>query len=303
MRRTILTIMTLAVAVLSAGCIKESLEDCYNLSLTFSYTGDGEDEKFSEAIEKVDLYVFDSGTSELVKTLTYGQDDLKGNTAPDFRLDPGNYVVVAIANNFDRTDVHISEDGDWSKSYFQHPELGRAGGCVDGHDHNYLGYMEVKMASHKVLKDTLEFKSSHMDVAIDVKGLGEGIQINSGTKSGAYQIYFEQSNGRTDFKNEVIEEATGICEPVFRYDAEKGYAVSDNLVLFRADCKCDHILKVISPEGVELVSMDIEKYVSEHPEIDITKQEALLPIEVMFTAVGVEVTVPDWYIVDTKPEF
>lgn len=294
--------MTLAVAVLSAGCIKESLEDCYNLSLTFSYTGDGEDEKFSEAIEKVDLYVFDSGTSELVKTVTYGQDDLKGNTAPDFRLDPGNYVVVAIANDFDRTDVHISEDGDWSKSYFQHPELGRAGGCVDGHDHNYLGYMEVKMASHKVLKDTLEFKSSHTNVIIEMSGLQPDASVNT-KAGGSYEVYFENSNGRTDFRNEIIEEATGICEPVMAFDNESGKFVSQDLTLFRMDKQCGHTLKVISPQGTEVVSLDLDKFLSEHPEIDITKQESLLPIEIKFTPVNVEVVIPEWYIVDVEPEF
>ena len=301
MKNIVHVMLTLAVAVLAVGCIKESLDDCYNLSLTFKYTGDSSTDMLAESIDKIDLYVFDQD-NRLIKHETYNQDALnEENAAPRFQINPGKYTIVAVGNAYDMTDVKLAENGDWSDCYMMHPDLEKTG-RVDGHDHNYLGYIEMRMGSHELLRDTLEFKSAHINVSIEMSGLQPGTEVNS-RAGGSYQVFFENSNGKTNFRNKVIEGETGICQPVMKLDEETGKMVSQDLALFRMDDYCGHVLKVISPQGKEVVALDLADYLAEHPEIDLTKQEALLPIEIKFTPVSVEVIVPEWYIVDVKPEF
>ena len=55
--------MLLTVAVLAAGCIKEDLGDCWNVSLYFQYLADGDKDVLAQYVDKVDLYVYKNGMS------------------------------------------------------------------------------------------------------------------------------------------------------------------------------------------------------------------------------------------------
>ena len=98
---------SLAVVVLAAGCIKEDLDDCWNVSLYFQYLADGDKDVLSQYVEKVDLYVYNEA-DELVAKESYNQDELINFQAtPHFRLEPGRYRVVVVGNAHDRTAVVI----------------------------------------------------------------------------------------------------------------------------------------------------------------------------------------------------
>lgn len=68
---------------------------------------------------------------------------------------------------------------------------------------------------------------------------------------------------------------------------------------------CEHILVLKDKRtGEELVRGSIYNYLQHNTEqIDVTKQEALLPISIKFSSIGVTVEVPEWVIEDIKPEF
>lgn len=68
---------------------------------------------------------------------------------------------------------------------------------------------------------------------------------------------------------------------------------------------CEHQLVLVdNTTGEELVRGNIYNYLKYYEdEIDITKQEATLPIAINFNSVGVDITLPDWVIVDGKPEW
>ena len=129
---------SLAVVVLAAGCIKEDLDDCWNVSLYFQYLADGDKDVLSQYVEKVDLYVYNEA-DELVAKESYNQDELINFQAtPHFRLEPGRYRVVVVGNAHDRTAVVNEESGDYARIYIQHPNWG-TDDVVTGHDHNYIG--------------------------------------------------------------------------------------------------------------------------------------------------------------------
>ena len=131
-------LMLLSVVVLAAGCIKEDLDDCWNVSLYFQYLADGDKDVLSQYVDKVDLYVYNE-QDELVESVSYHQDELINFQAtPHFRLEPGRYRVVTVGNAHDQTVVVNEASGDYDNIYIQHPNW-ETGDVVTGHDHNYMG--------------------------------------------------------------------------------------------------------------------------------------------------------------------
>lgn len=288
-------LMLLSVVVLAAGCIKEDLDDCWNVSLYFQYLADGNKDVLSQYVEKVDLYVYDEEDA-LVAEESYNQDELINFQAtPHFRLMPGRYRVVVVGNAYDRTAVVNKESGDYDRIYIQHPNWG-TDEVVEGHDHNYIGDAYFEIGADKLVRDTVTMESAHVNVEVEIKGAYMGTKADNG----GYTLVFENSNAQTSFENEVNPEAQGTCCPPLVYDEATGLLKTQDLALFRMDEHCDHVLKLIDAEGNVRKTVDIDKYIEEN-KIDITKAEATLRIGFEIKHLEVDIYVPDWEIVDVTP--
>ena len=55
--------------------------------------------------------------------------------------------------------------------------------------------------------------------------------------------------------------------------------------------------------GEVLHTLALSDFLTMYPQIDVSKQEVLIPIVVKFTNLGVTVTIPDWLIVDVNPDY
>ena len=287
---------SLAVVVLAAGCIKEDLDDCWNVSLYFQYLADGDKDVLSQYVEKVDLYVYNEA-DELVAKESYNQDELINFQAtPHFRLMPGRYRTVVVGNAYDQTVVVNEASGDYDNIYIQHPNW-ETGDVVTGHDHNYMGDCYFEIGADKLVRDTITMESAHIDVVVEIKGAAVASKADVG-----YTLTFENSNAQTSFENEVNPEAQGTCCPPLVYDEETGLLRTDNLALFRMDSEgcCEHVMKLTDAEGRVVAEKDIDEYIREN-KIDITKAEAVLRIGIEFTHLGVEIKLPEWEIVDVTP--
>lgn len=310
-------VLLLAVLVLPSSCIKEDYDDCDNVVIYFQYLAGGETNVLNDYITKVDLYVFDEG-GHIMGVGHYGEDELKRYAAiPSFRLTPGKkYRVVAVGNAFNRTEVeNLTSETDFNKIFIQHPAWGSGGGKVDGHDHNYLGQLDFIMPGSEnftVYRDTVTLYSAHINVDIEINGLpapdalGEGGEI-------PYELRIEESNAQTDFNGDINMEEKGTCYPALIYDKERNCYRTDDLCLFRMndhaghfdeEC-CEHRLVLIDKRtGERLVDGSIYNYVNANKdEIDLTKQEATLPIAVQFYGTSVEIKLPEWVIVGGNPEW
>lgn len=303
------------VCVLATGCIKEDYDDCDNVVIYFQYLADGETNVLNDHITKVDLYVFDEG-GHIMGVGHYSEDELKRYAAiPSFRLTPGEkYRVVAVGNAFNRTEVeNLTSETDFNKIFIQHPAWGSGEGKVDGHDHNYLGQLDFTMPGDEnftVYRDTVTLYSAHINVDIEINGLpapdalGEGGEI-------PYELRIEESNAQTDFNGDINMEEKGTCYPALIYDKERNCYRTDDLCLFRMNDHaghfdeeyCEHRLVLIDKRtSKRLVDGSIYNYVNANKdEIDLTKQEATLPIEINFHTLGVVIKVPDWYIENLQP--
>lgn len=300
-------IWCLVVPVLATSCIKEDLDDCKNVTVYFQYLADGDTDVLHQYMTKVDLYVFDEGGHIMGKG-SYNEDELKNFAAvPSFRLNPGRYKVVAVGNPYDKTEVVNVRATSFDEIYIQHPDWD-GDKSVDGHDHNYVGQKVFEVKDGGSTHEVVTLESAHMNVDISVTGL----HGNTGRDGNPpYRIEIEGSNAQITFNNEINVAEKGTCYPELFYDAEKDIWETRDLALFRVDSHedntvhddcCEHVVKLYDNTTDELLAaVDLSEFLKRHKEIDLTKEETLLPLEFEFTEVGVKVKVPDWYIEDTEP--
>lgn len=307
-------LLALVALVLATGCIKEEFDDCDNVTIYFQYLADGDEDVLYQYMKKVDLYVFDEG-GHIMGVGHYNEDELKTFSAkPSFKLTPGRkYKVVAVGNAYERTEVvNIESETDFEKIYLQHPAWG-TDDKVDGHDHNYMGGKEffIPEGEFRVHRDTVTLYSSHVNVEIEVNGLPEPEATRNGEHP--YELRIENSNACTDFQGNIVLDEKGTCHPELIYDYENNCYRTDDFALFRmndprgrlSEDYCSHQIVMIDKRtGTELVRGSIYNYVNIYSRyIDLTRQEATLPIAINFHEINAEITLPEWVMVDGKPEW
>ena len=55
--------------------------------------------------------------------------------------------------------------------------------------------------------------------------------------------------------------------------------------------------------AVVILNYNGKDFLEKFPQIDVTKQEVLIPIVVEFKNIGVTVNIPDWMIHDVTPDY
>ena len=300
-------IYLLLVPVLMTGCIKEDMDDCNNVSISFRYYADGDADVLRQYVDKIDLHVFNA-RNQLVSMITYSQDDLaKDGQTPQFRLSPGTYRMVAVGNAHERTRVEgAGGNADLDHLFIQHPNLGTPE-AIDGHDHNYMGQQEITVSEgNRHLHETVRLYSSHINVSVEIHGLSADMA------KGPYTLRFDETNAQTTFNNEINPGQTGTCHPALQYDGSTDtYRTDDDLALFRMDSHgqldadlCRHMLRLTDADGNLLAERAVYDYLLENSgTIDVTRQEAELPISINFTPLGVTIEVPSWYVEDIDPDW
>ena len=312
-RLLVILVTTWAAAILMGGCIRDNTDHCNNVIVNFSYTADDGQEHLTEYIGSIDLYVFDE-SGRILGSGSYTESQLKKFEAiPSFRLSAGTrYKVVAVGNAFDATQVVNLHATNFDNIFIQNPNWGN-GSSVTAHDHNYLGQHVFVMPDKEgtMYRDTVTLYSSHINVDIRLTGLQAPSSRGDSRQSEdiPYVLSIENSNAQTSFNNEINEGETGTIYPDLIYDSQENCYRTDNFTLFRMDTNgqldenlCQHEVVVRNKAGVEMYRHPLYDYITENNlEEDVTKQEAVLPLEIQFSSLSVSIKVPDWYIQDITP--
>lgn len=316
LKRLHLIILLLVVLVLPTSCIKEDLDECHNVTIYFQYLADGDKDVLRQYMSKVDLYVFDE-SGQILGVGSYNQDELTNFKAvPSFKLKPGRrYKVVAVGNAYDHTEVvNYATETDFANIYLQGPAWSDPDVPVTNHDYNYLGQKEFVMPTQEgvMYRDTVILYSSHIKVDVEIHGLPAPDASRQDAEI-PYQLSFENSNAQTSFENEVNLSEKGTIYPDLIYDSENQCYRTQDLALFRMDDTtgelnadyCEHMLVLTDKNtGQEIIRGNLYNYLMRNEDaIDVTKQEAELPIAIKFHGVDAEIKLPDWVIVDGKPEW
>lgn len=294
MRLNHIYVITALMWGLLSSCISEDYSDCYNRYVVdLSYVGDGTKEIFAEKIDKVQMFILDEANTMLSNTmLTDEEVSLRRVMLPP--LEEGEYRLVFLGNAYSTSVKDLSLRSSLSglcfgaDAYWNEEE-------VSGNDPLYFASVDQTIAAfdseRQITYSTAHFAASHYDISVDVKGVPS-----------APRVIIAGVSPYADFNNVATE------------DAEVEYVldvVHDGEATAKASCNIlrhlDHenvYLKVLSQDGDELASIcfaDFLRANSSH--IDCSKHEVLIPFEVEFKSSNVEVSLPDWFVVEVNPEF
>ncbi len=108
---------------------------------------------------------------------------------------------------------------------------------------------------------------------------------------------------RVFFDNRICPQRRNYYPEIEKQDNKDLYV--GQLCTFRLDDNHPAQIALYAGDGAEpFYTLDVEEFLKDNPEIDISKQEAELPlrIEIKGKDVSVGVTVPDWGIEDIFPD-
>ena len=294
-----IAMILLAVAGVSVtSCIREDYSDCHNRYVVdLSYMGNGTEDIFSKKIEKVRMYIFDNGNRCVHQTgLTEDEVGRQQTMLPP--MEPGDYRIVFLGNMHSTATAGL-ESGDFSRMYFA-SEAYMEGSTVSGNDSLYwasLDYtIEPFFEERGVTSRTAEFSSSHYDIIVEVIGVPQSAVTD------APMIVLTGVSPHTDFTNTATEseETVYVLDPV--HDGKDKVTASCNILRH-----LDHenvYLRILDAGGAEMVSVNFAEFIEENKDhIDCSKNEVVIPFKVTFNAshTQVEVTVPDWWVIDVRP--
>ncbi len=144
----------------------------------------------------------------------------------------------------------------------------------------------------------MPFVCSHYDLSVEVAGIPRS-DVRAGLLP---KLEICGVAPCTDFENRVCGEATDYTLET-RYDADKMLLTSETNIMRHTNHEAVSVcLRTASGEST-FVEVNLAEFLAEHPAIDCSKQEVLIPIRIEFTSAGVEVSVPDWFVQEVKPEF
>ena len=277
------------------GCIKEDMSDCPgNCLLEFSYVGDGTTQIFQDKIHKVDMYVFDSDGA-LLASHPISEADIK-TRATELKLPIGNYRIVTVGNTYH---TEVSNGQSLATAQFCDKNC-ISGERIVGNDSLYYAYKEISIPGDaQQIKEQMDFASSHYKVHVEVVGTGP---VESATRTPVWPLLSMSGlSSMTGFDNKACGNIVAYY-PETENNAEK-HTMLARFNIMRHTNHENVNLYLTDANGVNLAHVNLADFLAANPVVDLTRHEALIPIRIEFKSIGAVVTVPDWYIVDVKPEF
>jgi hypothetical protein len=285
-------ILSLAMITVALGsCIREDLSECYSENkLQLVYTGnDKSNDIFQEKIGSVELYIFDAAV-ECVYNRALTDVELSQQEVTLPRLLVGEYRIICVANG-KNTNVVATDGKDYSAMYFADKSY-TAGEATKGNDSLYWASKNITITSDDNT-EVAEFVSSHYDVYVEVVGVDAQSEIS---------IEMSGLSPRTSLDENVAFGNPTTYYPVVESNASE-YTKSSTFSIMRHSDHTSVEVKLCDKSGGELAKVNLAEFLAANPSIDCSLNEVTIPISFSFKLSDFVVTLPEWYIQDTKPEF
>lgn len=279
------------ITVALGSCIREDLSECYSENkLQLVYTGnDKSNDIFQEKIGSVELYIFDAAV-ECVYNRALTDVELSQQEVTLPRLLVGEYRIICVANG-KNTNVVATDGKDYSAMYFADKSY-TAGEATKGNDSLYWASKNITITSDDNT-EVAEFVCSHYDVYVEVVGVDAQSEIS---------IEMSGLSPRTSLDENVAFGNPTTYYPVVESNASE-YTKSSTFSIMRHSDHTSVEVKLCDKSGGELAKINLAEFLAANPSIDCSLNEVTIPISFSFKLSDFVITLPEWYIQDTKPEF
>ena len=278
------------IASTLVSCIREDLSECFSTNkLQLSYKGDGTTEIFQEKIGSVEMYIFDAAVECIYnRSLTEAELSQQEVTLP--RLDKGEYRIICVANG-ENTDIVATDGNDLSAMYFADKNY-IAGDVTESNDSLYWASTNFVVTSDDATEKAV-FASSHYDVYVEVVGVDAKSDI---------QVQMSGLMPCTALDTNVAFGTATTYKPIVESIAAENTKKSNFNIMRHTDHAAVEV-KVCDKNGAELAKVNLAEFLAANPSIDCSLNEVIIPISFSFKLTDFTVSLPEWYIQDTKPEF
>ena len=287
---------------LFGSCVLENRDSCHNYYvMDLSYIGNnGIKDILGDKVSKVQMYVFDD-RCRCVSETELADSELDARQAYLPPLAEGDYKVVLLGNAYE-TFVSSLDSADLEKIVFTAEDYADDK-TVSGNDSLYFASADIHIEAYykrrPVTHMPIAFNSAHYDVAVEITGVPPVPQ-----EGGRYPVVrIEGVSPCTDFTQKVCGDPT-VYELETRYDGLDRLTARCNIM--RHLNHEDVYLKVYTPGGTELVSVNFAAFITTNSDyIDCSQQEVLIPFRIEFKSnAEIVVSLPEWIIhEDIKPEY
>ncbi len=290
----------------AASCVREDLDECVSTNLLLlSYKGDGTTEIFPDKICRVEMFVFDA-ENRCVNSSVLPKDQVANRTATLPPLAAGDYRIVCLGNTH-TTKVEGLASGDYDQMLFA------AGDWFDrnpvsGNDSLYYAttsFTVLPYGSEDADRtQTIEFSSSHYDLLVEIAGIPDPAEVAEIPASAvrASSLPVLEVCGVlpcTDFENRACGETT---DYLLETEYEAGLLSARTNIMRHKNHELVDV-RLRSAAGDLLAEVNLAKFLANHPVIDCSKHEVLIPIHIEFKSGEISIGLPEWYIEHVDPEF
>jgi hypothetical protein len=206
------------------------------------------------------------------------------------RLLVGEYRIICVANG-KNTDIVATDGKEYSAMYFADKSY-TLGEQTKTNDALYWASHNFTVTSDDSTQ-VVELASSHYDVYVEVLGVDARSDIHI-EMSGVLPC-------TTLDKNEAFGSMTTYY-PAIESIAKESKMISAFNIMRHTDHSAVEV-KVCDKSGAELATVNLAEFLAANPSIDCSLNEVTIPISFTFSLSDITVTMPEWYIQDTKPEF
>ena len=276
----------------------EPAKDSY--TIRFRYTGDGTSDLLAEKIEKVNLYVFDEDETVVLSHEVTGAPLVSDRGISIELPAEKEYTAICIGNVLQNSSICPVAGKGPSGIFVSHPAYQSGEGEITTNDRHYYGTTALNPGED----NTVVFHSAHIRVYVEVLGYHGYLERNQLPDNGPLRLCMKNLSPRMFFDgNFCPSRADYYPETELEADSKEKDRYISRFNILRLDGNHPAELHLCTAGDIEIYTIDIERFISANPGVDLTKEEAELPILVDLRGkdVSVGITVPDWGIEEVDP--
>ena len=292
-----------SVLFLLKGCIKDKIDSCENkLILEFEHRGKLGTDILLDAINKVDVFIFDE-SNELVYKRQIDRKSLSTSREVLIEVNPGKYRIICWANANDNSVFEKNELGSNLTDLHLNNNTLNNHNIING-DPLYYYSTDIDISSPEIIGETLKkiipFCKAHIKVEVFIKGFEDA----SKDKPDLTPIV-ELTNLSTDYnfnKRTTKDNITAINKTTYTTINGDTTAIIDfYTATFTEDTNAELLIRKQSDNSI-ITTVSLKDFIKKN-NIDLqTCFQPIVPISIEYKGTEVAISLPTWETVQVKPD-